>query len=309
MTMKLLTESTSTPLAQAGKRFKAVLITPGQGSSGKYSESLLQRDGAKAFPPGTKAFADHPDPENPRRSVKEMIGVYPEGAKFEPGVGLVSELEPFPHWADFVEALAPHAGLSIYAMGDSDIDGNITALLEDTQNSVDLVAYPGRPGSGLKEMYEAAATRSLAERTATLAGEKKETKMTPEQEALLKEALDAFKSFVAESKDAAEKLAKEATPEALLTATEDARKATAAAVKAVYEADLPKPVTENLVAAAEKGIDVAPLIESAKETVAAIAESLTETKTNGHVLTEDKLTDNSKAKSDWASLSIFGGNK
>jgi hypothetical protein len=237
-----------------------------------------------------------------------MIGVYPEGAKFEPGVGLVSELEVFPHWEAFVEAVAPHAGLSIYAMGDSDIDGTITALLEDRANSVDLVAYPGRPGSGLKEMYEAAAIRNLEERTATLAGEKKETKMTPEQEALLKEALNAFAAFVAESKNAAEKLAKEATPEAITSAVEEARKATADAVRSVYEADLPKPITENLVAAAEKGADVAPLIESAKETVKVITESLTEENgSKGHVLEEGKLADTSKAKSDWAT--IFGGNK
>lgn len=309
MTTKLLTESSATPLAKSGKRFKAVLITPGKGSSGTYSESLLERDGAKAFPPGTLAFADHPDPENPRRSVKEMIGSYPEGAKFEPGVGLVSELEVFPHWEAFVEAVAPHAGLSIYAMGDSDIDGTITALLEDRANSVDLVAYPGRPGSGLKEMYEAAAIRNLEERTATRAGEKKETKMTPEQEAKLDKLAEAFQSFVAESKNAAEKLAKEATPEAIATAVEEARKATAAAVSAVHEADLPKPITENLVAAAEKGIDVAPLIENAKETVKVIAESLEKDGSKGYVLKEDAVTDNSKAKSDWASLSIFGGNK
>lgn len=307
MTTKLLTESSATPLAKSGKRFKAVLITPGKGSSGTYSESLLERDGAKAFPPGTLAFADHPDPENPRRSVKEMIGHYPEGAKFEPGTGLVSELEVFPHWEAFVEAVAPHAGLSIYAMGDADIEGNITALMEDRANSVDLVAYPGRPGSGLKEMYEAAAARNLAERTATLAGEKKETKMTPEQEAKLDSLATAFAAFVAESKNAAEKLAKEATPEAITSAVEEARKATAAAVRAVYEADLPKPITENLVAAAEEGADVAPLIESAKETVKVIAESLEDKAPKGHVLEEGKATDNSKAKSDWAS--IFGGNK
>lgn len=307
MTTKLLTESSATPLAKSGKRFKAVLITPGKGSSGTYSESLLERDGAKAFPPGTLAFADHPDPENPRRSVKEMIGVYPEGAKFEPGTGLVSELEPFPHWEAFVEALAPHAGLSIYALGDADIEGNITSLIPDVQNSVDLVAYPGRPGSGLKEMYEAAAIRNLEERTATLAGEKKETKMTPEQEAKLDKLAEAFASFVAESKDAAEKLAKEATPEAITAAVEEARKATAAAVHAVHEADLPKPITENLVAAAEKGADVAPLIESAKETVKVITESLEGNGSKGHVLEEGKVTDNSKARTEWTS--IFGGNK
>lgn len=304
MTAKLLTESNTTPLAKSGARFRAVLITPGQGSSGTYSESVLRRDAQIAFPPGTLAFADHPTEANPSRSIKDIVGVYPEGGRYEEGVGIVSELEPLPHWAPFVEAVAPHGGLSIYAMGESDLDGNITALLPDRQNSVDLVAYPGRPGSGLTQMFEAARAVDLAERTATLAGEKKETKMTPEQEALLREALTVLKSFVAESKEAAEKLAKESVDiDAVKAEAATERKNVVAALELVNEADLPAPLRKNLVSAIEDGRnDVAPLIESAKEIVTAIEDS----KPRGFVLRESTPTDNTKAKSDWTTL--IGGN-
>lgn len=153
MSKTLFRESVSAPLAKSGNRWRGVLAVPGQGSSGYYSEDVLREFGPRALAPGAKAFVDH----NPERSVRDMIGIYPDGAVYEEGVGLVGELEVFPHWRDFVEALAPHAGLSIYMMGESDSDGNVTALIPDRQNGVDLVSYPGLEGSGLIEkLYESA---------------------------------------------------------------------------------------------------------------------------------------------------------
>jgi hypothetical protein len=40
-------------------------------------------------------------------------------------------------------------------MGEADEEGNVISFDEDAQNGVDLVVYPGRPGSGLVEkLYE-----------------------------------------------------------------------------------------------------------------------------------------------------------
>jgi hypothetical protein len=42
------------------------VIAPGWGSSGYYAKEVLKRDGAKAFPAGTKMFWNHPTPTGKR---------------------------------------------------------------------------------------------------------------------------------------------------------------------------------------------------------------------------------------------------
>lgn len=157
---QLLTESSSAP-QKVGNKWRAVLITPGKGSSGIYTEETLREFGPQAFVKGTHSYVDHPRSEEDIRSPKNLIGVLAEDARYEDGVGLVAELEIMPHWKEFVEAVAPHTGLSIYAMGEGNYndDGEVVveSLVPHTQNSVDLVSYPGRPGSKLADkLYEQA---------------------------------------------------------------------------------------------------------------------------------------------------------
>jgi hypothetical protein len=156
---RLFTESSSAPV-KSGDRWQAVLITPGRGSSGFYGEDMLAEYGPMAFPKGTHSYVDHPKEDNEIRSPKNLMGVLAEDARFEPGVGLVAEIEVMPHWKEFVEAVAPHTGLSIYAMGEGKYDDDelvVESLIPHVQNSVDLVSYPGRPGSKLADkLYEAA---------------------------------------------------------------------------------------------------------------------------------------------------------
>jgi len=164
---KLLTESSSAPV-KSGNNWRAVLITPGKGSSGVYTEGMLREYGPAAFKRGTHSYVDHPRSEEDVRSPKNLIGVLAEDARYEDGVGLVAELEIMPHWKEFVEAVAPHTGLSIYAMGEGNYndDGEVVVenLIPHTQNSVDLVSYPGRPGSKLADkLYEAAISMVEAE--------------------------------------------------------------------------------------------------------------------------------------------------
>jgi hypothetical protein len=157
---KLLSESGSAPV-KSGNNWRAVLITPGRGSSGVYTEDMLREYGPQAFKKGTHSYVDHPRNEEDVRSPKNLIGVLAEDARYEEGVGLVAELSIMPHWKEFVEAVAPHTGLSIYAMGEGNYndDGEVVveSLVPHVQNSVDLVSYPGRPGSKLADkLYEAA---------------------------------------------------------------------------------------------------------------------------------------------------------
>ena len=157
---KLLSESGSAPV-KSGNNWRAVLITPGKGSSGVYTEEMLKTYGPEAFKKGTHSYVDHPRDESDIRSPKNIIGVLAEDARYEEGVGLIAEISIMPHWKEFVEAVAPHTGLSIYAMGEGNYndDGDVVVenLIPHVQNSVDLVSYPGRPGSKLADkLYEQA---------------------------------------------------------------------------------------------------------------------------------------------------------
>ena len=158
----LLTESAIAPTKTDSGNWRAILITPGKGSSGIYTEAMLKESGPIAFPKGTHSYIDHPVAEGEIRSPKNLMGVLAEDAYYDEAAGgLVAELQVMPHWKEFVEAVAPHTGLSIYAMGEGNYndDGELVveSLTPHTQNSVDLVSYAGRPGSGLAEkLYESA---------------------------------------------------------------------------------------------------------------------------------------------------------
>lgn len=154
---------------KVGNNWRAILITPGKGSSGVYPEAMLREYGPSAFPKGTHSYVDHPNHDEEIRSPKNLMGVLSEDAYYEDGVGLVAELQVMPHWKEFVESVAPHTGLSIYAMGEGEYDDEedeivVESLIANAQNSVDLVSYPGRPGSKLADkLYEAARAMSEAE--------------------------------------------------------------------------------------------------------------------------------------------------
>src|SRR5690606_29321266 len=57
---RLITEQNARLREQSGSRWLATLITPGRGSSGLYTEEILARDAATAFPKGTKMWFGHP---------------------------------------------------------------------------------------------------------------------------------------------------------------------------------------------------------------------------------------------------------
>jgi hypothetical protein len=146
----------SAKLAKAGSRWKAVLITPGKGSSGIYSEEMLRSTGPSAFPAGTHSYIDHSE----ERSARDLFGVLAEDAEYEEGIGLVGVLEVMPHYAEFANAVAPHTGLSISAAAEKSKDANgeiiIESLIPNRMNSVDLVSYAGRGGAMAEKLLEAA---------------------------------------------------------------------------------------------------------------------------------------------------------
>ena len=281
---KLLSESGSAPV-KSGNHWRAVLITPGKGSSGVYTEEMLKTYGPEAFKKGTHSYVDHPRDESDIRSPKNLIGVLAEDARYEEGVGLVAELDIMPHWREFVEAVAPHTGLSIYAMGEGNYneDGEVVVenLIPHTQNSVDLVSYPGRPGSKLADkLYEAAISMIAAEENA----EENEPEEGEEASAPMsgKEGTAANSAAATESKKKEEhmelkelsdqvaelpNLVAAAVAEALAPAVETEEKEeidVAAVAEAMVEANLPEVSRKAVYESLRAGGDLTEAIENQK---------------------------------------------
>ncbi|NUO35643.1 MAG: hypothetical protein HOQ27_11350 [Dermatophilaceae bacterium] len=149
-----VTEATS---AKAG-RLKIGLITPGWGSSGYYSDKVLENAAtAKVFPAGTQMFLDHPGEnekyDRPERSVRDLAAVLTEDATWD-GTSLSAEAQVFGPFVDMLtdEDFAKTIGVSIAAYAEGTIgeaEGKkgriITELTEAV--SVDFVTKAGRGGS------------------------------------------------------------------------------------------------------------------------------------------------------------------
>lgn len=278
----LLTEGAPAPSKTATGNWRAVLITPGKGSSGLYTESMLRESGPVAFPKGTHSYVDHPVNEGEIRSPKNLMGVLAEDARYEEGVGLVAEIEVMPHWREFVEAVAPHTGLSIYAMGNGSVneDGDVVieSLVPNTQNSVDLVSYPGRPGSGLAEkLYESAIAFAMSESANGTAAETAAA-TTPNMEegnSNMEEIKEMLESAIAELNARFDALAETLTPAVETEETEELD--VAAVAEAMVAAGLPEVSRKAVYESLRNGGDLAEAIESQKAFVESVKSHLQET--------------------------------
>lgn len=285
MTRIDLRESVSEAPKKTGNRWRVIVARPGKGSSGTYSEELFRRDAEKIIAPGGQMFINHGTDRNP----KDMLGTYPEGSFWdEEEKAVVADVDIFSHWKEFVEEVGPHCGASLFALGESDEDGNVTAIIEDRMNGADLVARPGLVGSGLAgKLYESAIAGS-GDVPGTRRENDKENKMDKETlEAALKPLADALTVLVAEKKAAEATDAQAVADEAAVASAVEAYDAK---VKAIADADLPEIQAESLRAAAKAGQDVAPLIETAKalkdEIEKSLKESADEDGAQGRVLGE-----------------------
>jgi hypothetical protein len=295
-TQKLLAETTSVP--QKGSkpgRWLATLITPGQGSSGFYSEEMLREFGPKALKKGAKSHVTHNRLANGEPDPFQMWGFLAEDAYYEDGVGLRGEVEVLPSWRDKVEEVAPHTALSIYVAGEVDDDGNVIALLEDGQNGVDLVSYPGREGSGLVEkLYEsmkASTENGGGNGTSTEAADSKEREHKMSDE--LKAQITALETLIRDKFAALETQVgtivtlSESAAEASKGIT-DAFEVVEEITLAVGEAELPKAGQKRVIESVKAGAKVADAVKAEADYVKAIVEASKEanvtTIVNGRVV-------------------------
>lgn len=262
-----LTESGGTPV-KAGSRWLVTIARPGKGSTGVYSEEVLKTTGPVAFPPGTKAFFNH----DAKRDVRDMVGTYKEGAFWNDEAGeLQAYLTPFPRFASVLDEAGEAIEASIHSAARKDAKNNVKELVFDRSNTVDLVAFAGLQGSGLKHQVESLFATAAADGE-QVRKEENNVELEKLVEALTSklETLSAkFDTFVAESKTAAQGVADEAAVEAAVEArVEEALDALADKEKAINDADIPAKVKESLVARARKGEDVAEALAGAVEIVA-----------------------------------------
>lgn len=268
----VLTESTKTPFKRSGKRWRVVIAKPGVGTSGKYSAQMLEKYGSAALAPGAKAFFDH----DPKRSIKDMVGTYPDGAFWDADQQeLVAELQPFKHWQEVIDEIGPHAEASIYMMGEKDDDDNVISLIPHRTNGVDLVGYGGLEGSGLKEqvenLIEAAHTASSKPGSEASGQDNKEGNMTDKEtqdaiKASVNEALAPVFAFISESQAAkTDEIQGKADADAVKVAVAEAVSVYKEKDKLITDAKLLPSQAESIREAALAGADVVPLIEAAKK--------------------------------------------
>jgi hypothetical protein len=151
------------------------LIQPGWGSSGYYSEAVLKRDGATAWPSGTKMYWDHPTAEEevarPEGSLRDLAAELVTDPVYETagaeGPGLYAQAKVFGPYREAVDELAPHIGVSVRGWAKTSTgtaEGRtgriVDQLIEGT--SVDFVTLPGAGGQVL-QLFEAARRRPAKE--------------------------------------------------------------------------------------------------------------------------------------------------
>lgn len=262
---ELIHESLTTVLERSAStgRWKATLITPGKGSSGFYGEAMLREntDVFNGLP--VKNYFMHPKEPGAQRDPRDQWGYLEPGtAKYEEGLGVTAEINVLEHWRPVVESLAKagQAPLSVYMSAEKDSEGNITALYPHVKNSVDLVDYPGRPGSALTEQLLESARAGADHKPAAASAEEKEGKHM-----LDKETQDAIKAAVAEA----------LAP--VLTAITENTKAAKADVQAEANADAVATAVSEALAGFEERIKAIKAVESlsAKQVEVLTAEAKT----------------------------------
>lgn len=263
---KLLTESSTSPVVvEADGTIPVVLITPGKGSSGYYTEDLIKAFCADAWPAGSHSYVNHLK-EGEVRDPQKLIGTLTEDAHWdEEKQAAVSRLKPLKHWDEFVREVAPHTGLSISARGDGkmgEIDGEPVYIVESLepsiQNTIDLVSYAGR-GGYIESLLESAVASTHVESSAGAEERKGNQNMAlEEQVATLISTVESLVTEITTERNARQVAEAEATGKVA-----DAAKAVEA-TQAIEAAEIPASVKTSLIESVKTGnYDVKPEIERA----------------------------------------------
>lgn len=153
------------PVKSGSGKFKITLLKAGQGSKGYYPADVIKRDGPTVFPEGTHVYLDHPTEtekyDRPERSVRDLAGTLSGPSTWdESSQSLVGTMQIVPLYADLVENLAPHVGMSIRVLGyaqNEEVGGVMVNKISQFVHaeSVDIVTRAGAGGK-IVSMIESA---------------------------------------------------------------------------------------------------------------------------------------------------------
>lgn len=176
---------------------KIKIIQPGWGSSAYYPAAVLERDGPKVFPSGTKMYWNHQTAEEeaarPEGDLSNVAAVLTTGATYEAkgpsGPGLYAGAKAFGPYKAAIDELAPYIGTSIRAFGKTETreaEGRTGPVLTEftAGRSVDFVTEAGAGGEVL-ELFESARGRLSAP---TPGGTHVADELSAEQARVLREA-------------------------------------------------------------------------------------------------------------------------
>lgn len=265
--MTTFTESASLG-EKVGGKYRVKIIAVGQGSSGYYSETLLENYGPTAFPAGTHVFLNHKTADDeynqPERKVEAIAGFIDDAPVFEAqgaeGPGLYGAVRFKKDAENLISEIKDHIGLSIHARGSSSEGPDGTLVIETLDyhpfNSVDIVTRAGAGGRILELMESYRDSSGTLDTNTT----PERDKMTPEDlekiTTALKEALSEFGTELRESlkPEPVEKPAEETDAPDLVEANE-----------AALEAGLTKVQRAKVTEAVKAGVSVEDAVKEQKE--------------------------------------------
>ena len=265
-----------------GRGSRILLISEGQGSSGHYGADMLKRDGALAFPVGSKIYYNHLGENeswerNGSRDVRDLIGVTTSEVEWsEVEHGLEADAEWLPHAKDFVESVWEHVGLSVEASGVVSEDGVVEALVYSPLNAVALVPVAGRGGKvqGLFESFRESYGSITNDESVT---DRKDSGMTPEE---ITSVAEALAEALTPTLTAIHEALTPAAPEEPVVEGEDA----SVIAEALVASELPTSARTKVYEAVKTGVPVADAIATEKTYITELlAESKTDGEFNGRV--------------------------
>lgn len=260
---EMIGSSISSGPAEDGS-YAVVLISPGQGSSGYYHESVIADYAPLAFPKSTHVYLDHLK-EGETRSPEKLLGTLVEETTVNEAGEAVNRFKPLSKHAEWVEEVRPFVGMSVSVRGDGrqgEVNGLQTIIVESLDphitNTVDLVSYAGRGGRFLESFLDEANASGEIDPSVTVVTdplkENDTMAISEEQVTALVESVTALVAKIDARESAQE------TPDADVD-----RVAAVDAIVAVESADISDATKARLIEGIKAGVyDVNPTIEAEK---------------------------------------------